>query len=217
VLPNLTKAAIGFAKIMDKPSVDTLPVSMNGVAALSYHDTSSFRIQPLLVTEAGLVVNTMRRNPDLDIVNSKEEVKSAGRGGFIMAMPMGAGNAPKKKISPSANKNISKETFTTALALTRQINGKQQRIFISGDADFLSNSELNRYQPQVSNFTFSTALFSWLNYGEYPVDASRPDAKDNRVTVSLDHVSFLKIVYIYVIPGLILIFAAIFLIRRKRK
>ena len=217
VLPNLTKAAIGFAKIMDKPSVDTLPVSMNGVAALSYHDTSSFRIQPLLGTEAGLVVNTMRRNPDLDIVNSKEEVKSAGRGGFIMAMPMGAGNAPKKKISPLANKNISKETFTTALALTRQINGKQQRIFISGDADFLSNSELNRYQPQVSNFTFSTALFSWLNYGEYPVDASRPDAKDNRVTVSLDHVSFLKIVYIYVIPGLILIFAAVFLIRRKRK
>jgi ABC-2 type transport system permease protein len=103
------------------------------------------------------------------------------------------------------------------LALTRQINGKEQRILISGDADFLSNSELGRLEPRVANFYFSTALFSWLNYGQYPVDTSRPDSKDNRVTVSTDHVAFLKIVYIYIIPGLILVFAAIFLIRRKRK
>jgi len=56
-----------------------------------------------------------------------------------------------------------------------------------------------------------------LDYGQYPVDASRPDAKDNRVTVSTDYVSFLKIAYVYILPGLVLIFAAIFLIRRKRK
>jgi ABC-2 type transport system permease protein len=220
VLPHLTKAAIGFAKILDKPSVDSLPVSMNGVAGLSYHDTSSFQMQPLLVTEAGLVVNSMRRNPDLDIVNSKDDDKSTltGGGGFVLAVPVNAGKAPKKvQVTPLGNKNISKDTFTTALALTRQINGKQQRILISGDADFLSNSELQRYQPNISNFTFSTALFSWLNYGQFPVDASRPDAKDNRLIAGKDHVAFLKIVYIYVIPGLILIFAAIFLIRRKRK
>jgi ABC-2 type transport system permease protein len=76
---------------------------------------------------------------------------------------------------------------------------------------------LIRYKPSVSNFEFSTALFSWLDYGEFPVNTLRPDANDNRVTVSTDHVAFLKIVYIYLIPGLILIFAAIFLIRRKRK
>jgi ABC-2 type transport system permease protein len=226
VLPYLTKAAIGFAKLLDKPSVDTLPISMNGAAGLTYSNTGGFRMQPLLVTKAGLVNNTMRRNPDLDIVNTKDDVKptsgmqimSSGGGGFATAVPMAVGGskpgAKKPKVSPS---NTSKETFITAMALTRQVNGKEQRILISGDADFLSNSELGRYEPRVSNFSFSTALFSWLNYGQYPVDASRPDAKDNRVTVSTDHVSFLKIVYIYVIPGLILVFAAIFLIRRKRK
>jgi ABC-2 type transport system permease protein len=232
VLPNLTKTAIGFAKILDKPSVDTLPVSMNGVAGLSFHDTSGFHIQPLLITKAGVVSNTMRRNPDLDIVNNKDDanaaqnggvhIMAAGGGGYATAVPMGgfhkAGAKKIVKVSASAdNKNTSKETFITALALTRQINCKEQRIVVSGDADLFSNSELGRYEPKVSNFYFSTALFSWLDYGQYPVDTSRPDAKDNRVTVSTDHVSFLKIIYIYVLPGLILIFAAIFLIRRKRK
>jgi ABC-2 type transport system permease protein len=226
VLPYLTKNGIGLSKLLDKPSVDTLPVSMNGVAGLSYHDTSGFHVQPLLTTKPGSVHNTMRRNPDLDIVNKKEEVNTTQRGGVTMvavggfATPVSITSGVKNSLKPSkltsANNN-SKETFTTTLALTRQINGKEQRIIISGDADLLSNSELGRYTPQVSNFNFSTALFNWLDYGQYPVDTSRPDAKDNRVTVSTDHVGFLKIVYIYIIPGLILIFAAVFLIRRKRK
>jgi len=237
VLPGLTKYAIRFSKILSKPAVDTLPVSMNGVAGLSYHDTSGFHVQPLLVTKAGAVSNTMRRNPDLDIVNKKEEADAGTKTGVHMVTSSGGGytmtaavtttpGGSLQKVGSKAllkgdvlaeNKTISKDTFTTVLALTRQINGKEQRIIVSGDADFLSNSELTRRQPQVINFQFSTALFNWLDYGQFPVDTSRPDAKDNRVTVSTDHVAFLKIVYIYVIPGLILIFAAIFLIRRKRK
>lgn len=197
VLSYLTKTAIGFSKILDQPSVDTFPVSMNGVAGLSYHDTSGFHIQPVLITKAGTVRNTMGRNPDLDIVpDAKRLVKQ----------------------SPLAESiNDSENIYTTALSLTRQINGKEQRILISGDADLLSNLELGRHNPPVINFYFSTALFSWLDYGQYPVDASHPEAKDNRVTVSTDYVSFLKIVYVYTLPGLLLIFASIFLIRRKRK
>ncbi len=231
VLPHLTKTAIGFAKLLDKPSVDTLPVSMNGVAGLSYHDTSGFHAEPLLVTKAGLVHNTMKRNPDLDLVNNSDAdaparsqgiTMSAGGGRFAMVTPMGGGmhrfGAKGVIKAPLAqNTAVSNETFTTAVALTRQINGKEQRIIVSGDADFLSNSELGRDVPKVVNFYLSTAMFSWLDYGQFPVDTSRPDAKDNRVTVSTDHVAFLKIVYIYVLPGLISLFAAVFLIRRKRK
>jgi ABC-2 type transport system permease protein len=235
VLPHLTKAAIGFSKSLDRPSVDTLPVSMNGVAGLSYHDTSGFHAQPLLVTKAGAVTNTMKRNPDLDIVNNKEDANTGHAGGItisgggyarpVRVMPTGGAKlqklGAKGLVKPSSltpkSTNTTMDTFTTALALTRQINGKEQRIIISGDADLLSNSELGRYEPQVANFYFSTALFSWLDYGEFPVNTSRPDAKDNRVTVSTDHVAFLKIIYIYILPGLILIFSVVFLIRRKRK
>src|SRR6218665_45172 len=118
VLPKLTKAAISFAKLLDKPSVDTLPISANGAAALSYRDTSGFQMQPLLITKAGFVSNTMRRNPDLDIVNTKEEANSSqgggvqmiGGGGFAMAMPMPAdGSKPgaKKSKLSSTVKNLS--------------------------------------------------------------------------------------------------------------
>ncbi len=233
VLPNLTKTAISLSPILGKPSIDTLPVSMNGVSALSYHDTSGFNIQPLLVTKAGAAQITMARNPDLDMVNNKDGVgmESTGghsfvsSGGGFHVVRMGDGNTQnfgakrvvKKYASIPANKNNSKDTYTTALALTRQINGKQQRIIISGDADFMGNAELLRYEPKTANFYFSTALFNWLDYGQFPINTLRPDWKDNRVTVSTDHVSFLKIAYIYVLPGLILIFAAVFLIRRKRK
>jgi ABC-2 type transport system permease protein len=232
VLSNLTKTAISLSPILDKPSIDTLPISMNGVSALSYHDTSGFNIQPLLVTKAGAAQNTMARNPDLDMVNNKEDASAelAGghqfsSGGSFRVIKMGGGNTQNfsaKRIvkgyaSMPANKNNSKDTYTTALALTRQINGKQQRIIISGDADFMGNAELVRNEPKTVNFYFSTALFNWLDYGQFPINTLRPDGKDNRVTVSTDHVAFLKFLYVWLFPGLILIIAAIFLIRRKRK
>jgi ABC-2 type transport system permease protein len=233
VLPDLTKNAISLSPILGKPSIDTLPISMNGVSALSYHDTSGFTIQPLLVTKAGAVQNTMARNPDLDMVNNKEEagMESTGghsfvsSGGGFHVVRMGDGNAQnfgakrvvKRYASMPANKNNSKDTYTTTLALTRQVNGKQQRIIISGDADFMGNAELVRYEPKTANFYFSTALFNWLDYGQFPINTLRPDGKDNRVTVSTDHVAFLKFLYVWLLPGLILIIAAIFLIRRKRK
>jgi len=232
VLPDLTKTAISLSPILGKPSIDTLPISMNGVSALSYHDTSGFNIQPLLVTKAGAVQNTMARNPDLDMVNNKEDASAELNGGhqFMSSgggrvLRMGDGNTQKfgtKSVTKGsasipANKNNSKITYTTALSLTRLINGKQQRIIISGDADFMGNAELRRYEPKTANFYFSTALFNWLDYGQFPINTSRPDGKDNRVTVSTDRVAFLKFVYVWLLPGLILIFGAIFLIRRKRK
>jgi ABC-2 type transport system permease protein len=140
VLPHLTKNAIGFSKILDKPSVDTLPVSMNGVAGLSYRDTSGFHVQPLLVTKAGIVRNTMGHNPDLDIVSHKDDANTnlagmhmttASGSGFATAVPMGNGGLHKfgakglvKRLPLMAgNKSTSNEIYTTALGLTRQIRG----------------------------------------------------------------------------------------------
>lgn len=110
-----------------------------------------------------------------------------------------------------------KGPITTAVSLTRRINGKEQRIVITGDADFMSNAEVNRFNLRTANFSFSTALFSWLSYGEFPVDTSRPEPKDKRVNVTMDQVGFLKIMYIWVLPAILFACGAIVLIRRKRK
>jgi ABC-2 type transport system permease protein len=105
----------------------------------------------------------------------------------------------------------------TVLSLSRKVNGKEQRIIVAGDADFMSNAELNRFNLRTANFVFNTALFSWLSNGEFPIDTSRPDAKDKRVNVTADQVDLLKILFIWVLPGILLAFAAILLIRRKRR
>jgi ABC-2 type transport system permease protein len=116
----------------------------------------------------------------------------------------------------AANGDVRK-SVPTALGLTRKINGKEQRIVVTGDADFMSNVELGRNNIRVANFSFNTALFSWLSYGEFPIDTSRPDAKDKRVNVSVDQVEVFKIIFVWILPGVLLAFATILLIRRKRK
>ena len=107
--------------------------------------------------------------------------------------------------------------LTPAVALTRNIHGRQQRIIVTGDADFLSNAELSRYTPRTANFDFSTALFSWFSNGEFPIDTSRPLSKDKRITITSGGMVALKWLLLGILPGLLLIAGTILLIRRKRK
>lgn len=118
-------------------------------------------------------------------------------------------------VSFSPGEGDTKGPFITAISLTRNINGKEQRIVVTGDADFLSNSELGR--SRSANFIFNTALFSWLSYGKFPIDTSRPDAEDKRITINKDQVDTLRIVYLWILPAILFAFGAILLIRRKRK
>jgi ABC-2 type transport system permease protein len=70
---------------------------------------------------------------------------------------------------------------------------------------------------KTANFAFNIGLFSWLSYGEFPVDTSRPDPKDDRLNVSSETVNRLNILFVWVLPGILLALGTILLIRRKRK
>ncbi|HSC38540.1 MAG TPA: hypothetical protein VLD19_11725, partial [Chitinophagaceae bacterium] len=110
-----------------------------------------------------------------------------------------------------------KGAFPLAVSVARKINGKEQRIIISGDADFMSNAELQRKNVPAANFAFSTGLFSWLSYGAYPIDSSRPGESDTKANITKDQVKVLRFAVLYVVPALLLLFGSILLIRRKRK
>ncbi len=188
VQAELTSAVAGFYKGLAKNYEDGMKVTMPGATGLSYTPNSGYTVTPLLLTNG----------EQSWIKKGKLVVDSAD----IIYMPA---NGDEKKSVP------------TALSLTRQINGREQRIIVTSDADFISNGELKRYNVQNANFYFSTALFSWLSYGEFPIDTSRPDARDNRVKVTSERVDMLRILLIWVFPGLLLIFGTVLLIRRKRK
>ena len=188
ILPEITPLASGFTKALAKSFKDSLSVVMRGATGLSYSDTGVFKIQPLLMTN---LQKTWLKKDKL-VVDSADIAFDAAGGDIKRSVP-------------------------TALALTRQINGKEQRIVVTGDADFMSNSELSRNNMQSANFSFNTALFSWMSYGEFPIDSSRPDALDKRVKVTTDQVAAFKIAFVWVLPALLLAAGTVLLIRRKRK
>ncbi len=203
VLPRMTQAALHLNGIADKPFLESIPVSMNGVAALSAVDTLGYNIRPLLRTVAGKTYNDQyARNPDMDMVSEPAVTASS------------LDTLNKKRHNSVAVKDT---VYTTALALTRTIHGKNQKIVVMGDADFMSNAELFRNSPRACNFNFATALFGWLDNGQFPVDTSRPDSRDNNLKLSLDQAAVLKLVYVWLLPALLVISGAVLLIRRRRK
>ncbi len=142
-----------------------------------------------------------------------EEETSPAEGPF--SGPGGGRRTAMATVSFSAADGDVRGPIPTVAGLTRQVNGKEQRIVVAGDADFISNSGLRR--PGTANFVFTTAVFSWLSNGEFPIDASRPEPKDTRVSVSQDDMGSLRLMYLWVMPGILLASGAILLIRRKRK
>lgn len=100
--------------------------------------------------------------------------------------------------------------YTTAVSLTRKVNNKEQRIIISADADFMSNMR------QGGAF-LSRSFYSWLDYGNFPIYTPKPKAVDTLLNISATGAGMLKIVYVWVLPGLVLLMGTILLIRRKRK
>ena len=219
VLPFLTTSGANLTRTLQGDAEDSLPVSVRGAAALAYDSNGPFAVTPLLMTDGRSSWNKKVR-PNADEIEASENTDDAVAvmGGGMMV----SGVSDKKKpafpdIVYSPADGDQKGPLPAVLGLTRMINGRQQRIVVAGDADFLSNSELNRYSPRTSNFDFSTAIFSWFSYNEFPIDSYRPPSKDRRLELTDNGLTFLKILLLGILPGLLLIMGSILLIRRKRK
>lgn len=188
VQTTITPAAAAFTHSLQLQLDDSLPVVMNGAAAISYSSSNGFHVTPLLLNNPGKT--------------------------WLRKTPLVTDSAA---ISYQPELGDQQGTLPLAIGMERNINGRRQRIVICGDADFMSNTELGRYNIKSANFYFNTALFSWLSNGEFPVDTSRPKDQDNRIRIDSGQLALLRILLAWVIPGIILVFAAILLIRRKRK
>nr|WP_315246711.1 Gldg family protein [uncultured Flavobacterium sp.] len=118
-------------------------------------------------------------------------------------------------ISPELKKQPSFKAVTLAAALTRNINGRMQKIIVAGDADFMGNAELSR--GGAGTFQFVTDLFTWFSNYEFPIDTAREESLDKRVAISADQIFISKIIFIGILPILVLLSGAFILIRRNRR
>lgn len=108
--------------------------------------------------------------------------------------------------------------FALVVALERNINGKEQRILISGDADCIANAEdvRNTYYRKI-NDEFRTSALRWMTNDKFPVYASYPGRKDNKYKLPKGIRSVNKIATGYAIGTLLIIGAIVIIVRRKRK
>ncbi|POY37936.1 ABC transporter [Solitalea longa] len=163
-------------------------ISTKGVAGLNFTDNGDFKIQTLLSTDGAESWNMKGKL----VIDSADVVYNPQAGDV-------------------------KDSFPTALALTRMVNGKEQRILVTGDADFLSNIELGRRFPRTGNADFYQGFLGWFSYGKFPIEVSWADPVDNKLNMTGDGVSAVKWSSLGVIPGLLLLTGTILLIRRNRK
>jgi ABC-2 type transport system permease protein len=188
VTPILAAGSVAMAQGLQPFFQQRSIVSMPGVGALAYREAGPFAIHPLLLTDA-----------------QSSWVK---KGKFVV---------DSAALSFDAAAGDLQGAFPTALMLTRQVKNKEQRIMVASDADFFSNAELSRNNMYTLNSYFSMKVFSWFTYGEFPIDAGRPNSRDNSTTLTKTAVKIIQILYYSVIPGTIFLIGLILLIRRKRK
>lgn len=185
ITPYLTTAAANLAEepvlLKMKKTGDTLKMLLPGATAMAYATEGPFMVNPLMKT---LGEETWIKMGKL-VTDSAAPVYNPKEGDI-------------------------KGSFATAVALTRQINNRQQRIVVCSDADLLSNLRTQEH-------FLGMAFYSWLNEGAFPIYTPRTEPKDNKLTVGTTAVKTIRIVFVWVLPALTLLFGAILLIRRKRK
>ncbi len=192
VKPYVTAACANIAEepyllmikeaMKEKDNEDTLITLNPGVTGIAY-DTAAgpFTVKPLLLTEGD---KTWLKAGAL-VIDSVPPVYSPQEGDMS-------------------------GSFATAVALTRKISNKEQRIVVCGDADFMSTIR------NGGDF-MGRAIYSWLDYNEFPIYTPRPRAKDAKLTITLTGADALRITYVWILPALTLLLGGVLLIRRKRK
>lgn len=113
--------------------------------------------------------------------------------------------------------NEARVAAPVAAALQRELHGKLQKILVLGDADVMSNAELNRNNINTVNAHFALRAFKWFTDGEYPVDTSRPKSIDDKVLVSRGGIGWMKASVLGAIPLLLGLWGAALLLIRKRQ
>ena len=121
------------------------------------------------------------------------------------------------RINPAIGE-IEKANITMAY-LTRQVNGKEQRIIVLGDADCIGNGELSRQRDGInaSNFSVITESFRLLSYDEFPVDTSRKRTSDDKVYLGEKAGVWIKILFMGGLPGILTILSLALWWKRRKK
>lgn len=166
------------------------PLAMPGSISLRYKSDRGFNVTEALVSNEDNTWNAIREFPSDSTQLSYQPERGDKRG-----------------------------EFPVAISLTRKVGNKAQRIVIVGNASFISNEIMNfgaRLLP-FSHTSFGSAIFKWLGNTIYPLEiVSSATPKDDRRWYPKKSFFWMKPVYSWFFPVLLLLVGSVFLIRRRR-
>lgn len=107
----------------------------------------------------------------------------------------------------------------TAVALTREVAGKTQKVIILGDADCISNGELNMRRKDIpaANYGVIVGAFYWMSDHEVPLHVSRPPFTDNDIFIGKAGLKTTKWLAVGLLPSLMVLGYLMVWIRRRSK
>ncbi|NML39874.1 ABC transporter permease subunit [Chitinophaga sp. G-6-1-13] len=155
---------------------------MPGVTGITFGDSSAFKAAPLLITVPG-------------------------------SAWLKAGTVVTDSTAPVFNPqegDTRQPSYATAVGLTRMINGKEQHIAVSADADFMSNLR------QGGGF-LGIDLYAWMVNDAFPIFTPKIKPVDTRLTITAATATMEKYLFVWILPGLVLLGGTILLVRRKRQ
>ena len=161
-------------------------IAMQNSAAIEYADSGSFKITPLILSAKNGWI--------------KKNATDLTAGNFVFD----PGNGDKKGV------------FPVNISMKRNVNHREQRIIVSGNAGFVSNEEISR-ASRGGNVAYMEGLFRWLSNGTFPINVTRPQPDDIGLKVSDKQITGLMWLFYGIIPGGIAIAGAIILFRRRIK
>ncbi|TCD01249.1 Gldg family protein [Pedobacter psychroterrae] len=214
---NIPEKVAGEMFPLLKTSIqDSVMTNLQGVTGIAYANNTGFKIEPLINSDSKtgwLKHNKLDPDMTVDADASSMNTAPTRRG----RRPVGPPAKYTGTLTFQAAEGDLKGSFPLVVRLSRQINGRPQRIVVSGDADFMSTGVLTGSQVEVNNFLFTMGVFRWLSDDKFPIDANHKREEDRLLNVKLETVEMLKIGYHWILPAILIALAVVLLLRRKRK
>ncbi|QEH40741.1 Gldg family protein [Chitinophaga sp. XS-30] len=193
IFTNATKEAGELADAFSTIHRNKGVVVMPSVVGLRYNEAAAngYTAKPLFVTDSAGVWNELKT---VDFVDDSAA------------------------FNPAAGETAA-ENLATAVALSRKVGEKEQKIIILGDADCMSNGELGHSRKDImsSNFMLIAGSFNWLSDYEAPVDVNRPPFTDNDIKIGKTGFRISKIAFTGVLPAAMVLCYLIIWFRRRRQ
>ena len=106
-----------------------------------------------------------------------------------------------------------------AIALSRKVNGKEQRVMVIGDADCLSNVEMGspRKSFRALNQFFCTGVFNWLSDNRLPIDVSRQGPIDNAMVITPESAYNWTVLLKWVLQAILAVIGVVVIVVRQRR